>query len=1483
MWHLWRAFPESTAYILGFAARCRGPLDARRLARAFQQLVDRHASLRSRYRFDGSELIREAVALTKTEIDQVPKVQCVDHATWHAGRTPMSLDSGPVFQAQICAGDDGSTCVSMAAHHIAVDLWSLRILTSELGSLYRGEALPEAPDPGAFARWQSNWLQGRTASTAREWWRSTLAGLPPAERPTKPGPAGVNDMGLGADVSQGLQNLAVQHGFSPVAVLLGLWGLVLARRLGSDRSVIGVPSAGRQGTGLRRLVACTVNTLPFVVEIRGSFCDLIERVGQQLTNALRFQHLPLASMLDEIAVPFQNVLAYQGARRLQDWSVGSESAALQLDKDTTLAYLDWPPDDAPFETTLSIAHVANEFRARLVYDKWRLDAQESAALLRAFRVAASEALANPTLPLRGMRLNADDSPNWSVPAPHPAPMLPEAFRRAVERFPDSVAVAQGAQQFTYLGLEELANSVAQCLVEQGVRVEERVGVCLERRPGMVAVLLGILKTGAAYVPLDPGEPPARREALCKEAGVSRVIDQLPELATPRSIPTVNIYPDNLAYVLFTSGSTGPPKPVALTHRGAANLVAWSRVLVEPGMRVLAATPLTFDLSVFEIFSALAAGATVVLATDPLAMPADVDLINTVPSLLAERLRIAPLPPCVQRINLAGEPLPGELLKLIDGRVRTQNLYGPSETTTYSTVAFLEPNEELPAIGGPIDGTRLSILDDAGQPVPPGFPGELHIGGAGVARGYLDRAGETASRFLPDPADEEGRRAYRTGDRVRRRADGQLIYLGRIDRQVKLHGVRIEPAGIERVLNQAAGVSRVAVQVRDDQLLAWFTGTADARDLRLWSLERLPSHHIPASFQYLDSFPVGPHGKVDYKALPAHQQPKQSPSHSAATETEHRLATIFAEVLDRDRIDVSDDFFASGGNSLRAARLLARINRELSLDAELAALYRAPTVRSLAKELQGAPAVTEVPPPRMLPQDARPTFGAATFGQMPIWTATEMSPQSPVYDMQLEIDLEGDLDRQAISKALDSVCSVHESLRTAFLLDGGKLVQRVTQSCPAPLLMDAASGPRHSVALPLDPTRGRVFRAALLSHRPGRHKLLLNIHHLVADARSIEVIVRDLGEAYSAASVGAKPALEPAPVGMIDYAIWERQYRNDASWWRHYLVGSLASTRGALPYKRHPRSMGSGNRFDGARVSVNAPDGGFEALAESWSLPPVAVAGALLASVLSQSGSIAIATPVSLRDIPELDQVVGYLTRVVVVTVDVPNADLRVTAERFAAALLEARQHSREPIEVALDSAPPLMISEAYAGMPAINFNGLGVMVEPRWTQTAKVDLALYYGGRGGGYLEYNSGRFLPETIQGLAASVRNLIARPTAPVAPPIASARENSLSTETSLTYRSETERALAALFAAALGIERIGREDDFFTFGGQSLKAVVVVSAIAEQLQVSIPLRTVFEHPTVAELAPRIDAEIAKLEQLLEELEGLDDDAVAARLLDP
>ncbi|HUG38178.1 MAG TPA: amino acid adenylation domain-containing protein, partial [Candidatus Limnocylindrales bacterium] len=770
----------------------------------------------------------------------------------------------------------------------------------------------------------------------------------------------------------------------------------------------------------------------------------------------------------------------------------------------------------------------------------------------------------------------------------------------VDRVPDRIALVAGSDHLSFCELGRRAACIARGLVERGVGLEDRVGVLLERSPGMVVGLLGVLASGAAYVPLDPEYPVERLASTIADSGVRLVlaarasrarvppgrapvveIEDLLEPALRRS-PAAPVSPaapsdgDRLAYVIYTSGSTGRPKGVMVRHSGVVNRLMWAqRVYPLTGEdTVLQKGAFSFDFSVWECFAPLVAGTRLVLATpdghrDPAYLVdtiqrEGVTLVHFVPSMLQVFLAAEGVARCtsLRFVFSGGEVLPPATVRRFNESVpaRLRNQYGPTEITIDTTDWLCGPEERFAVpLGRPIDNARLYVVDEGLRPQAASICGELVIGGVGVARGYLGRPGLTAERFIPDPfGTTSGSRLYRTGDLARWLADGRLDFQGRSDDQLKVRGYRIEPAEVEAVLGPHPSVGAVAVGVLEDaagaRLAAWVTPAAgaeiDAAELRSFLGERLPSWMIPTRLFAVAEIPRTPSGKVDRRRLAGRGRPlgDESPFVAPESFSERLLTRVFAETLGLDRVGVEDDFFALGGHSLLATRVVAELGRVLGVEVPLGLVFEHPRVAELAPRL-AALATAEAPPITRLPRSADLPL---SFAQERLWLLDRLEPGNPAFNIPSAISLRGTLDRGALRRAFDDLVSRHESLRTRFVERDGEPRQCIEPAASVPLptvdlggLPAARASAERDRLVPeearrrFDLARAPLLRAFSIATAPREHLLLLTVHHVASDGWSNALLARELTELYAARSEGRAADLPELSVQYADFACWQR--------------------------------------------------------------------------------------------------------------------------------------------------------------------------------------------------------------------------------------------------------------------------------------------------------------------------------------------------------
>ncbi|MFL5382179.1 MAG: amino acid adenylation domain-containing protein, partial [Longimicrobiaceae bacterium] len=1124
LWFIDRLEPGSATYNISLARRLGGALDERALERALGEIVRRHEALRTTFReVDGSpvQVIAPFGGFTLrlddlSGLNHAAREEEVRRRAGEEAALPFDLPAGPLFRAALLRLGAEEHVLLLSMHHIVSDGWSLGVLFRELSSLYaayregRESPLPELPVQYAdYAAWQRERLRGEVLERQLSYWRERLAGAPElVELPTDhPRPAVQTFRGaserieLPGELLERLRAVGRSEGATLFVVVLSAFQVLLSKYSGSEDIVVGSPIAGRTRKEVAGLIGFFVNTLVLRTGLGGdpSFREVLRRVREVTLGAYEHQELPFEKLVAELQPErslghsplFQVALTLDSA---QDTGGGLAGLSVQgVGTGLEVAELD---------LLLELAAGSDGLRGSLTYSTDLWEAATMRRLVGHFTRLVEQAAADPDARIsRVTLLNEAERrqvvEEWNrTDVEHPTgACIHERVAAQAERTPEALAVVHGDEALTYAELDVRANRLARHLAGLGAGPEVRVGICLERGPGMVVAMLAVLKAGATYLPLDPAYPADRLAYMLADSGARILVteaslrgllpaegvrtvlvdaDAAEVAAEPDVAPRAAVAPENAAYVIYTSGSTGRPKGVVVTHANAANLLprAVRTFGAEPGTAVLQSVSTSFDASLLEVFVALLSGAAlhvadreVVLSPERLGAllrEREIGVWVSTPALL-DSLPEADFP-ALRTISTGGERCSAETAARWSRGRRLVNMYGPTETTIYTTAHACAPGAaEAPPIGRPVEGARVYVLDAWGELVPVGVPGELHVGGAGVARGYLGRAELTAERFVPDPfSGVPGARLYRTGDRVRWRPEatsaevrecgsaldsregkrtpalphsrtGVLDFLGRVDAQVKIRGIRIEPGEVESALLEHPGVREAVVVAREapssiagDRRLVGYVVAAEGASLSPAALRehlraRLPEHMVPSAVVELESLPQTPSGKLDRKALPEPEYAADADLYEAPrTPVEEVLAGIWAEVLRLERVGVHDSFFELGGHSLLATRVVSRIREVFGAEVPLRALFEGPTVAELSgrvEEMRRAGEGAALPP---LVPVAREAPLPLSFAQERLWFLQQMEPEGAGYHMPWPSRLRGCLDADALERALGAL-------------------------------------------------------------------------------------------------------------------------------------------------------------------------------------------------------------------------------------------------------------------------------------------------------------------------------------------------------------------------------------------------------------------------------------------------------------------------------
>ncbi|WP_217712224.1 non-ribosomal peptide synthetase [Streptomyces sp. NA02950] len=1359
-------------YVEQFVTDLAAPLDTAVLRASWQALLDRHASLRASFQQPPGmqqvvQVVTAGVPLPWREVDLsgLPAEEAAARAVRlkeeeHERRFDLAVP--PLLRLLMLKTDDTRYQLVMTMHHILMDGWSLPVLFGELSDLYTARGDVSALPPVTPYREYLAWLGRQDRDAARDAWRKALAGVgePTLVRPADPGadpgaePALPEHARVPVDpaLTRALREVARDHGLTLNTVVQGVWGVLIGMLTGRTDVVFGAVVAGRPAElpGVERMLGLFINTVPVRVRLDPyrTVAELLTDLQVQQAELFDHQHLGLTEIqrVAGFGASFDSLVVYQ------NYPMPAEGGLVPADGLRITGSSS--SDTAHYPLILGVVP-GDRIELRFDYHSDLFDAATIRALGDRLVRLLEQTAADPALPVG--RLDLLDAgerstvlEGWNDTArPLSVRTLPELFAVRVARTPDAVAVAASDVTLTYAELDARAERVARWLVDRGVGPEDRVGVVMDRSAELVVVLLGVVRAGAAYVPVDPDYPAERIGFILSDAAPSLVLTTgayagrvagavrwddpvvVDEVAGADGPVEVAVSPDGLAYVMYTSGSTGVPKGVAVTHENIAAFVAdrvWRDDVVE---RVLVQANHAFDASTYELWVTLARGGRLVVLPQGekdaavrgrLIAEHGVTNVHATAGLFRVLAEESPeIFAGVREVSTGGDVVSASAIRALLERypeVTVRTTYGPTETTAFTTQLAFRAGELVPdgvPLGYPMDNSRVYVLDEFLRPVAPGVIGELYVAGAGLARGYAGRSGLTSERFVAAPFGGSGERMYRTGDLVRWSAEGQLVFAGRADDQVKIRGFRIEPGEVEAVLAAHESVGQVAVVVREDQpgtkrLVAYVVAEGPAVDpdtLLAHVAEQLPDYMVPAAAVPLDALPVTANGKLDRAALPAPELGGPV-GRGPATPLEEVVCGLFAEVLGRDWVGAEDSFFDLGGDSLLAMRLIARIRAVLSAEITVRELFGAPTVAALSRHIDGGAAVARAG----LVARERPDLLPLSYGQQRMWFLNQLEEQGSGagYNVTLVLRLLGDLDVAALRAALADVADRHESLRTVYSETEGVPRQHIRHGADAhpPVRVRAVTTEGLPVAVEeliarrFDLARDLPWRIDLLPVSPTEHVLLLVAHHIAVDGWSMGILTRDLQTAYAARHSGSTVDWAPLPVQYADYALWQREVLGDLDdpgslisaqlgYWRRALADLPEEL--TLPADRLRPATPS---FQGGSLPVRLDaytHGRLVHVAQQGSATMFMVVQAALAMLLARLGAgtdIPVGTTVAGRGDSALEELAGFFVNTLVLRTDVSgDPTFAELLARVRDTDLAAYTHQDVPFERLVDDLNPV--------------------------------------------------------------------------------------------------------------------------------------------------------------------------------------------------
>ena len=1438
LWFLDRMVPEDPFYNVVFTVRLSGKLDVAALERSLSEIIRRHEVLRTSFvEVDERPIqligppsglslsVEDLRHLAAAERESTSRTRIVEEA-----QRPFILSEGPLLRVNLLCTKEEEHIAVLTMHHIVSDGWSMGVFIRELGTLYEAytqgnnSPLEELPIQYAdYAVWQREQLRGERLEQELSYWREQLRGAPAVlELPTdRPRPAVQSHRGrrrqftLSEELSGQIREIARSEGVTQFMLLAAAFNVLLHRYSGQEDILIGAPVAGRERAELEELIGFFVNTLVIRTDLSGdpTFKQLLDRVRTTVISAQEHQSLPFEKIVEELQPErslshsplFQVVFALQNAPQ----------GVLDL-TDLKLSAVENQESVAKFDLTLEMIEGSDgRLYGGLDYNADLYEPATISRMVAHFHTLLDSAVADPDRRLSALPMLTkteskkllEEWTEFKTEYPRDA-SIGRLFERQVAQTPDAIAIAFEQEKLTYRQLNERANQLAHYLARLNVGPEVLVGVCLERSLDMVVSLLAVLKAGGAFIPLDPSYPRDRLDfmlsdtktpvlvtqerfaiALQEHSGVRVCLDAETELIAKESKenPVVQITGDHLAYVMYTSGSTGAPKASCIPHRAVVRLVkATNYAEFGPEHAFLQFAPFSFDASTLEIWGTLLNGGRLVVF--PAYTPTLEELGRVIQQSAVTSLwltsglfnqmveeQLASLKG-VRQLLAGGDVLSVPHIKKALNELDQCSLingYGPTENTTFTCCYRIDDpsrlNSSVP-IGRPIANTRVLILDQRQQLVPAGVAGELCVGGDGLSRGYFNDVRLTAEKFIPNPFSKEpGDRLYRTGDLVRYLSDGTIEFIGRVDNQVKVRGFRVELGEIEATVNRHSSVQESVVVLSEGngsakKILAYVVTKPgeplSVSELRSYCQRKLPNYMTPSEFIMMESLPLMPNGKVNRRALAALERDDVELEGTLAeprTPIEEAIAGIWAEVLNLKKVGIHDNFFDLGGHSLATTQVASRLSKVFQVHLPLRSLFEAPTVAELSRrvedELLLGQSQYDAAPISLAPRDEPASL---SFAQQRLWFLDQFEPNSPLYNISSVVRLTGQLNVAALEESLSEIVRRHEVLRSRFTIVDGEARQIVSPAAALKLevrdLGELTSEEREPAAIrvaieegqvPFDLSQPPLLRVMLLRLADEEHIAVLTMHHIVSDGWSMGVFIRELGALYEAYTQGNNSPLLELPIQYADYAVWQREQlqgerlEQELSYWREQLRGAPAVLE--LPTDR-PRPAVQRHRGGRRQFTMNEElSGQIRELARSEGVTQfmlLAAAFNVLLHRYSGQEDILVGTGVANRTRVETEALIGFFLNSLVLRTDLSgDPSFRELLIRVREMTLGAYAHQALPFEKLVEAMRPerslsrnplfqVWFILQNAPMPSLNLSGLKLTPVELEPESSRFDLGM---------------------------------------------------------------------------------------------------------------------------------------------------------------